>query len=166
LFYYFIVHCYIIIQSACYSKCLTYHPFIHRQRCHLCKAPASSSRAVRVGRLTQGYLDTLQGGVGDRTSNLPVTTVLPPEPLLPLYQCWCESCSIAKHSTARGPYPDPFEPVDLVVEQHLGVGQVDVAVVRVVEQVSQQGEVVASVLGTLFGSALQKNTTTLGGAII
>ena len=35
------------------------------------------SGAVRVRRLAQGHLDTL-GGAGDRTSNLPVTSHMPP----------------------------------------------------------------------------------------
>lgn len=34
-------------------------------------------------------------------------------------------------------YPYPFEPVDLVVEQNLSVWQVDVAVVSVVQEVSE-----------------------------
>lgn len=34
-------------------------------------------------------------------------------------------------------YPYPLQPVDLVVEQHLSVWQVDVAVVGVVEKVSK-----------------------------
>lgn len=60
-----------------------------------------------------------------------------------------------KHNTPSS-YPDPFEPIDLIVEQHLSIGQVDVAVVGVVEQVSEQGEVVSCVLGPLFGSALER----------
>ena len=45
-------------------------------RCRPCKAPASSSGAVRVG-----YLDTQLGRAGDRTSDLAVTS----QPANPLY---------------------------------------------------------------------------------
>lgn len=58
-------------------------------------------------------------------------------------------------------YPYPFQPVDLIVEQHLGVWQVDVAVVGVVEQMSEQSEVVPGVLGSLFGRTLNKDTDKL-----
>lgn len=51
-------------------------------------------------------------------------------------------------------YPYPLQPVDLVVEQHLGVGQVDVAVVGIIQQMPEQSEVVPSVLGSLLGCAL------------
>lgn len=51
-------------------------------------------------------------------------------------------------------YPYPLQPVDLVVEQHLGVGQVDVAVVGIIQQVPEQSEVVPGVLGSLLGCAL------------
>ena len=46
------------------------------------RATASSSGAVRSRCLAQRHLDTLLGGAGDQTSNLPVTSrpVLPPEP--------------------------------------------------------------------------------------
>lgn len=52
-------------------------------------------------------------------------------------------------------YPDLLEPVDLVVEQRLSVGQVDVAVVGVVQEVPEQGEVVPSMLGPLLSGALE-----------
>lgn len=58
-------------------------------------------------------------------------------------------------------YPYPFQPVDLIVEQHLGVWQVDVAVVGVVEQMSEQSEVVPGMLGSLFGRTLNKDTDRL-----
>ena len=45
-------------------------------------ARARSSGAVRVLHLSEGHLDTQQGGAGDRTSDHPVTSqpALPPEP--------------------------------------------------------------------------------------
>ena len=52
-------------------------------------------------------------------------------------------------------YPDPLEPVDFIVEQHLCVGQVDVAVVGIVQKVPEQGEVVPSMLGPLLSGALK-----------
>lgn len=64
-------------------------------------------------------------------------------------------------------YPDLLEPVDLVVEQRLSVGQVDVAVVGVVQQVPQQRKVVPCVLRPLLCRALEERgrirvTTTKG----
>lgn len=57
-------------------------------------------------------------------------------------------------------HPYSFEPVDLVVEQHLGVWQVDVTVVGVVKQMSEQREVVPCVFGSLFGCALDRELRT------
>ena len=56
------------------------HPFTYRRRCQPRKATTSSSKAVRVRCLSQGYLNTRLGGSGDRTSNLLVTSqpTLPP----------------------------------------------------------------------------------------
>lgn len=51
-------------------------------------------------------------------------------------------------------YPYPLQPVNLVVEQHLCVGQVDVAVVGIIQQMPEQREVVPGVLGSLLGCAL------------
>lgn len=46
----------------------------------------------------------------------------------------CEEVYHFYHLCASGvAYPDSLEPVDLVVEQHLCVGEVDVTVVCVVE---------------------------------
>lgn len=64
-------------------------------------------------------------------------------------------------------YPNPLEPVDFIVEQHLCVGQVDVAVVGVVQQVPQQRKVVPCVLRPLLCRALEERgricvTTTKG----
>ena len=53
------------------------HTFTHRPRSQPRKATASSSGAVKVRCLAQGHLDTLAlGRAGDRTSNLPVTSLL------------------------------------------------------------------------------------------
>jgi hypothetical protein len=52
--------------------------FTHSSTGLLCQP----SKAVMVRRLAQGHLDIRQGGAGDRTSNLTVTSqpALPPEP--------------------------------------------------------------------------------------
>lgn len=55
---------------------------------------------------------------------------------------------------AKQLYPYPLQPVDLIVEQHLSVGQVNVAVVGIVQQMPEQGEVVPGVLGSFLGCAL------------
>ena len=75
----------IISTQSALQYCLTItHSFTHSQQCQPCKAPASSSGAVRVRYLAHGHLDTQLGGAGDQTSNLAVTSqpAVPPE-LLP-----------------------------------------------------------------------------------
>ena len=63
-------------------------PFIHtcifihiRRWCRQRRVTASLTGAVRVRCVAQGHLDTMLGGAGDQTSNLPVTSqpALPPE---------------------------------------------------------------------------------------
>lgn len=56
-------------------------------------------------------------------------------------------------------YPYPFQPVNLIVEQHFSIWKVDVAVVGIVQKMSEQGEVVPSVFGALLGRTLEKNKT-------
>lgn len=51
-------------------------------------------------------------------------------------------------------YPYAFEPVDLIVEQHLSIWQVNVAVIGIVQQMSEQSEVVPSMSGSLLGCTL------------
>lgn len=59
-------------------------------------------------------------------------------------------------------HPNSFQPVDLVVEKNLGVGDVDVAVVSVVQEVPQQSEVVPRVFGSLPGCALEQDSRVTG----
>jgi len=56
------------------------HPFIHRRRCHSCKATTNTSGAVRVRWcLAQGHLDTWLGGA----RGLKPATFLLADPFLP-----------------------------------------------------------------------------------
>lgn len=54
-------------------------------------------------------------------------------------------------------YPYSFQPVNLIVEQHLSIGQVDVTVVGIVQQMSEQSKIVPGMLSSLFGCALKTN---------
>ena len=98
------------VYTALFSPVATQSAF---QFCHSCthshtngsvnharRQPASSSGAVRVRCLAQGYLGTLEGA-RDRTSNLSATSqpALPPEPLawgvessVSARRNWCRSC--------------------------------------------------------------------------
>lgn len=51
-------------------------------------------------------------------------------------------------------YPYSFQPVDFIVEQHLSVWQVDVAVIGIVQKMPEQSEVVPSMFGSLLGCRL------------
>ena len=69
---------YTIIFIYAFIQC-DLHRLIHKPTLESTMATASSSGAVRVKGPAQGHINTQLGGAGDRTSNLSVTTSLPPE---------------------------------------------------------------------------------------
>ena len=79
------------------------HTFTHRLKCQPCKATASSSGAVRVRYLAQGYLNTL-GGAGDETSNL-------------LFECLRTYTRRRRPTSKRSPAPASDPADDAAVER-------------------------------------------------
>ena len=88
------LHLYIAILTSGHSKCFTIlpnihpvmHKFTHQWLCQPRNVTSAGQKQVGWGVLLR-HLDTLLGGPGDRTSNLPVTSqpALPPKPPTGLY---------------------------------------------------------------------------------
>ena len=55
------------------------------------------------------------------------------------------------------PYPNLLNPVNLVVEEYLSGGHGSTGVEGIVEEATEEGEVLRAVLGVVLGSALQRH---------